>query len=102
MQKPDSAIMCPHTGFARSCREIVGNHDCPKFVNVRGINSSGETVDRWGCVDGFLPLLLVEIAQQTRQAGAATESFRNEVVKAEDEKRAALLQFARLGAPRPA
>ena len=86
---PDPKIRCPATGFARTCRSIVAAEDgstCPKFVQIRGMDpQSGEHVDRFGCVDGFLPLLLVEIAQQTRQAGAATESFRNEVVRRTDE-----------------
>jgi hypothetical protein len=37
--------------------------------------------DRWGCAVGWLPMLLIEGAQQTRQAGAAIESFRNEMVQ---------------------
>ena len=31
--------------------------------------------------DGMVPVLLIENAQQSRQTGAAVESFRNEVVK---------------------
>ena len=82
---PDSKIKCPATGFARSCREIVSEHDCPKFVSLKGTDpQTGVPIESWGCVDSFLPLLLIEIAQQTRQAGAATESFRNEVVKADE------------------
>lgn len=78
---PDPKVKCPATAFARSCREIVVECDCPKFVNVRGQNpQTGETIDRFGCVDAFLPLLLIENAKLTAQAGAAIESFRNEVV----------------------
>ena len=81
---PDPKIKCPATGFAKSCRAIVTKCDCPKFVTIRGKDpQTGAEIDRSGCVDGFLPLLLIEIAQQSRQVGAAVESFRNEVVKAE-------------------
>lgn len=102
---PDSKIKCPATGFAKSCREIISEHDCPKFVTIRGRDpQSGADVDRTGCVDGFLPLLLIENAQMSRQTGAAVESFRNEVVKANEaaaeERRAALLNFARQGGPK--
>jgi hypothetical protein len=98
---PDPKIKCPATGFAKSCREIIAEHDCPKFVSIKGHDpQSGNPVDRFGCVDSFLPLLLIENAQMSRQTGAAVESFRNEVVKAEQEKREALLQFARDGGPR--
>jgi hypothetical protein len=49
---------------------------------VRGNNpQTGESVDEWGCSLTWLPTLLIEGSQQTRQAGAAIESFRNEMVK---------------------
>lgn len=82
---PDHKVKCPATAFARSCREIVSEHECPKFVSLKGKNpQTGADIETWGCVDSFLPLLLIENAQQTRQAGAAIESFRNEVVKANE------------------
>ncbi len=56
-------------------------HKCPKWIQVRGKNpNTGQDVDEWNCADALLPMLLIEVAQQARQAGAATESFRNEVV----------------------
>jgi hypothetical protein len=61
----------------------LSKHDCPKFVKVTGVNlNDGAPVDRFGCVDSFLPMLLIENAQMQRQTGAAVESFRNEMVKA--------------------
>ena len=83
---PDEKIKCPATGFKQRCRTIVSRCECPKFVSVRMQNpQTGEKVDRYGCVDSFLPMLLIENAQQSRQAGAAIESFRNEVVKSGEE-----------------
>jgi hypothetical protein len=83
---PDPKIKCPATAFKRSCRDIVSKCDCPKFVSIKGQDpQTGAIVDRYGCVDGFLPLLLIENAQMSRQTGAAVESFRNEVVKANGE-----------------
>lgn len=38
-------------------------------------------MDKFGCVDSFLPMLLIENSQQQRQTGAAIESFRNEMVQ---------------------
>lgn len=101
---PDAKIKCPATGFARSCREIIAECDCPKFVNVKGHNpQTGADVDRFGCVDSFLPLLLIEGAQMSRQVAGAVESFRNEVVGASEAarqvKRDALIAFAREGVP---
>lgn len=79
---PDEKIKCPYTGFAKSCRSVVAECDCPKFTNVRGRDpQTGTEFDRWGCADGFLPMLLIENAQMSRQTGAAIESFRNEVLQ---------------------
>lgn len=55
---------------------------CNWFIQVRGKDpNTGREVDEWGCSVAWLPHLLIENANQTRQAGAATESFRNEFVK---------------------
>ena len=101
---PDPKVKCPATAFARSCREIVADCDCPKFVGIKGHDpQTGAIVDRHGCVDSFLPMLLIEVAQQSRQTGAAVETFRNEVVKRDDEAAQArkdLIEFARDGGPR--
>jgi hypothetical protein len=78
---PDAMMKCPHTAFERSCREIVASCDCPKFVKISGINpNDGKPVDKFGCIDSFLHMLLIENAQMQRQTGAAVESFRNEMV----------------------
>lgn len=95
---PDPKIKCPATGFARTCRAVLAECDCPKFVSVKMTNpQTGETVDKHGCVDSFLPLLLIEGAQQSRQTAAAVESFRNEVVKADAERRDAVQRFVQSG-----
>lgn len=94
---PDEKVKCPATGFAKSCRAIVTKCDCPKFVQIRGVDpQSGEEVDKWGCVDSFLPMLLIENSQQQRQTAAAVESFRNEMVKANETGQQVLLAAARL------
>lgn len=83
---PDAKIKCPATAFVRTCREIIAECDCPKFVAIRGRDpQTGVEIDRHGCVDSFLPLLLIENAQVARQTGAAIESFRNEVIKAGED-----------------
>ncbi|WP_210203753.1 hypothetical protein [Phyllobacterium sophorae] len=58
---------------------------CNWFTQIRGTNpNTGEPVDHWGCAVAWLPTLLIENAQQSRQQGAAIESFRNEMVKANE------------------
>ncbi len=100
---PDPKIRCPATAFAKTCREILADCDCPKYVSIRGTHpQTGDPVESVGCVDSFLPMLLIENAQQSRQAGAAIESFRNEVIKRDDEAlqaRKNLIEFARGGRP---
>jgi hypothetical protein len=90
---PDASIKCPYTGFKKPCRELA--LACPKFVHIAGANpNTGERVDRYGCADGFLPMLLIENSQQQRQTGAAIESFRNEMVRLNDVSR-----LVEVGAP---
>ena len=56
-------------------------HRCPWFVKLMGKNpQSEEMIENWSCAIATLPILLVENAQQSRQAGAAIESFRNNMV----------------------
>ena len=56
---------------------------CAWHTTIRGTNpNTGSEVDNPGCAVAFLPMLLIENSQQQRKTGAATESFRNEMVKA--------------------
>lgn len=60
-------------------------HKCPLWTQVRGTDpNTGEEVDDWNCSLGWLPMMLIENAQQSRQTGAAVESFRNESVARDD------------------
>jgi hypothetical protein len=94
---PDPKVKCPATAFTKTCRSIVSKCDCPKFVTIRGKDpQTGAEADRVGCVDSFLPLLLIENAQMSRQTGAAVESFRNEVVKAREADEQARHEFLML------
>lgn len=56
------------------------------WVQIRGANpQTGQELDRWECSFALLPLLLIENTQQTRQAGAAVESLRNETVRSTEQ-----------------
>lgn len=58
---------------------------CSWFTQLRGKNpQTGADVDEWGCAVTWLPMLMIENSQQQRQTGAAVESFRNEMVKANE------------------
>lgn len=66
---------------------------CNWYTQVRGMNpNTGEQVDEWGCAIAWIPMLQIETSQQTRQAGAAVESFRNEVVRSNAENQQLYLQ----------
>lgn len=78
--KLESKANCPLDGF-NPCRQL----DCAWFMKVRGANpNTGEEIDDYGCSIAWMPLLMIENSQQQRQTGAAVESFRNEMVKAND------------------
>ena len=71
---------CPLNGF-EPCKQL----DCAWFVQMRGTDpNSGKEVDEYACGVAWFPMLLVENAAQGRSTGAAVESFRNEMVKAND------------------
>lgn len=58
---------------------------CAWFMQLRGKNpQTGADVDEWGCAVTWLPMLMIENSQQQRHTGAAVESFRNEMVKANE------------------
>lgn len=59
---------------------------CAWITQVRGMNpNTGEEVDEWKCAVSWMPMLAIEIAQKSHQTGSAVESFRNEVVKANNQ-----------------
>lgn len=77
---------CPLNNF-EPCKMF----DCAWFVQMRGTDpSSGKEVDDYACAIAWTPMLLVENALHTRHTGAAIESFRNEMVKANESSQALL------------
>ena len=67
----------------KKCKE----HGCSWYIQVMGSNpNTGQEVNEWACAVRWLPMLLIEGSQQTRHAGAAIESFRNEMVYANKQQ----------------
>ena len=65
---------------------------CAWFTRIQGYDTNtGNQVDEWQCAISLMPMLLVENSGQQRQTGAAVESFRNEMVKANDQTAKVLL-----------
>jgi len=73
----ESGIFCPL--IKKDCIK----EKCAWFMRVRGTNpNTGDPVDNAACAVAWMPYMAMDITQKTNQAGAAVESFRNEVVKA--------------------
>lgn len=90
MQKPRAVAgeTCPllNKDVSKVC------HKCPLYTRVMGNDpQTGQPVDHWACSLALTPILLIENTQQQRQTGAAVESFRNEMVKANAMGVAALI-----------
>ena len=89
-------ILCPLMGS--ECIEDGAVRDgelvkCRFWVHVQGMNpQTGETVSNGDCAIAWTPMLLIENSQQQRQTGAAVESFRNEMVKANESTTKALIE----------
>lgn len=87
--KANPGLICPYhrKDVAKVC------HTCPMWTQVRGTNpNTGDPVDDWRCAIAWLPMLLIENAQQSRQAGAAVESMRNEITQRMDVQTGRLLR----------
>jgi len=55
---------------------------CKFWTQLRGAHpQTGNPVDEWDCAISWLPILLIETSKEVRQDAAATESFRNEMVR---------------------
>ena len=85
--KVEPKANCPLNNF-EPCKQL----DCAWFIKLRGVDpNTGKDVDDWGCSMSWMPVLLIENAQMSRQTGAAVESFRNEMVKANEASQQLLL-----------
>lgn len=91
-----TVLTCP---LGHKCQEVKDNaiHQCAWFVKLAGTNpNTGEQTDEQGCAMNWLPVLLIENAQTNRGTSAAVESFRNEMVEANQQTAAALIHATQL------
>lgn len=92
-------LSCP---LGHKCQEAVDGEirQCAWFVKLAGRNpNTGEEVDEHACSMTWLPVLLIENANTSRSTSAAVESFRNEVVKANEASQLVLLSALTQKAP---
>lgn len=79
--KIEAKSNCPLNNF-EPCKQL----DCAWFMKISGKHpQSNEELEEWGCAIAWLPILMIENSQQQRSTGAAVESFRNEMVKAQEQ-----------------
>jgi hypothetical protein len=86
---------CP---LGHKCEEARDGavYRCAWFVKLAGTNpSTGESIDEQGCAMHWTPVLLVENARTMRGTSAAVESFRNEMVGANQSALFALTSLPR-------
>jgi hypothetical protein len=68
---------------------------CAWYTRVQGMDmNTGSQVDNYECAISWLPMLLIENSGQQRSTGAAVESFRNEMVKSNEQSQQLLLATA--------
>ena len=66
--------------------------ECAWFTQIRGTDpNSGEEKDDHACAIAWFPLLTLEGAAMQRQTSSSIDSFRNEMVKANDSSRELLI-----------
>jgi hypothetical protein len=80
----EMSVFCP---LGKKCEEIENSKAfrCAWFVKLIGKDpQSKNDVDEWGCAIGWIPIMLVEVAQMSRGTSASVISLRDETVKRQD------------------
>lgn len=89
--KLESKSNCPLNNF-----EPCKLWECAWFIEIKGKHpQTGTDINDWGCSIAWLPVMMIENSLQQRHTGAAIESFRNEMVKANEMSQKVLLETAK-------
>lgn len=93
----DAKIICPLMG-GEPCVEdgSIRNGElvsCRFWVTVLGKDpQTGKEISNGDCAMAWTPVLLIENSKVNRETGSAVESFRNEMVRANDTHTRVLLE----------
>lgn len=92
----DAKIICPMMGGDECVEDgAIRNGElvkCRFWVHVIGKDpQTGKEIDNGDCAMAWTPILLIENSKVNRETGAAVESFRNEMVKANETSQQLLL-----------
>jgi len=83
---------CPLNNF-EPCKQL----DCAWFIELHGTNpNTGEPIKDWGCTMAMMPMMLLENAKQQHSTASAVESFRNEMIKANESSQQLLMASSKL------
>ena len=92
----DEDLVCPF--HQKSMAEVC--HKCPMWVAIRGTDpQTGQEIDDWNCSFYWMPKLVIETAQQSRQAGASTDKVASEIRKFHEAMAKQNLGIAKLMLP---
>ena len=92
----DAKVICPLMG-GEECVEdgAIRNGElvkCRFWVTVIGKDpQTGKEINNGDCAMAWTPILMIENSKVNRETGAAVESFRNEMVKANETNTQVLL-----------
>lgn len=95
----DAKVICPLMG-GEECVEdgAIRNGElvkCRFWVTVIGKDpQTGKEINNGDCAMAWTPVLMIENSKVNRETGAAVESFRNEMVKANETNTQVLLAAA--------
>lgn len=77
---------CPLGAKCEEVKTVEGKpvlFRCPWYAKVQGIEmNTGKEVDEWACSIAWMPVLMINAANESRKGVAATESLRNIVAGA--------------------
>lgn len=90
---------CPLGGTCEEAKDGM-IYRCAWYGHVRGVDkNTGKELDDWRCAMNWMPTLLIENSAMQRSTSVAVESFRNEMVKANESSQQLLLATVLGGAP---
>lgn len=90
--KLESKSNCPLNNF-----EPCKLWDCSWFIEVKGKHpQTGTDMNEWGCAMAWMPVMMIENSRQQHSTASAVESFRNEMVKANEVSQKVLLAAAEI------
>ena len=79
-----TVLTCPLKSKCEEARDGA-IHRCAWFIQLRGVNpNTGKETDEHGCAMAWLPTLMIENSQQQKGTSASIQSFRNEMVRANE------------------